>query len=335
MRHIEITTAGGPEVLQERHASVPEPAFGEVLIRVAFAGVNRPDVLQRQGLYPPPDGASPIPGLEVAGEVVALGAGCSRWRVGDTVCALLSGGGYAEYATAAQGQCLPIPRGLSLAEAAALPETVLTVWHNVFQRAGLRRGELLLVHGGTSGIGSMAIQIARARGARAIATAGSTEKCHACLEMGAELGVNYHEEDFVERVLQHSNGSGADVILDMVGGDYVQRNIRAAAEDGRIVQIAFLQGAKLSMNLMPLMLKRITLTGSTLRSRSTKFKTALAHAVEQQVWPLIEAGRVHPRIDAVYALAEAGAAHRHMESGTHIGKLVLQVDQGCQYADQG
>lgn len=326
MHHVAIIEPGGPEVLQLGQAPVPEPRPGEVLIRVAFAGVNRPDVLQRQGLYPPPPGASPIPGLEVAGEVVALGAGNGRWQPGDRVCALLAGGGYAEYAVAAQDHCLPVPRGLSLAEAAALPETVLTVWHNVFQRAGLQRGELLLVHGGTSGIGSMAIQIARALGASVIATAGSEEKCRACLSLGADLAVNYREEDFVARTLEFGNGSGANVILDMVGGDYVQRNIRAAAEDGRIVQIAFLRGAKLELNLMPLMLKRLTLGGSTLRSRSLQFKAGLARHVEQLVWPLIEAGFVRPRIYTVYALHAAADAHRHMESGRHIGKLVLQVD---------
>ena len=325
MRCIEITSPGGPDVLQERRAAVPVPVDGEVLIRVVCAGINRPDVLQRMGLYPAPPGASTIPGLEVAGEIVAIGRGCDRWHVGQRVCALLNGGGYAEYAAVAQGQCLPLPRGFSFAEAAALPETTLTVWHNVFQRAGLRRGELLLVHGGTSGIGSIAIQIANAQGARVIATAGSAEKCRASLELGAELSVNHREEDFVEQTLGHSNGRGADVILDMVGGDYVQRNIRAAAEEGRIVQIAFLRGAKTAVDLMPLMLKRLTLTGSTLRSRSAEFKAALTRSVEQHVWPLIESRRVQPRIDTVYALADAALAHRHMESGTHIGKLVLQV----------
>ncbi|MCG3171128.1 MAG: 2-haloacrylate reductase [Pseudomonadales bacterium] len=326
MRAVVIHAPGGPEVLQERHLPIPAPGPGEVLIRVAFAGINRPDVLQRQGLYPAPPGASDLPGLEVAGEIVATGAGGGRWRVGDRVCALLNGGGYAQYALAPQGQCLPVPRGLTLAEAAALPETTLTVWHNVFERAGLRRGELLLVHGGASGIGSTAIQLAHALGARVIATAGSAAKCLACVEMGADLGVNYHDEDFVERTLAHSGGRGADVILDMVGGDYVQRNIRAAAEDGRIVQIAFLRGAKTAVDLMPLMLKRLTLTGSTLRARSAAFKATLARGVEQHVWPLVEAGRIRARIDSMYPLVEAGAAHRHMESGAHIGKIVLQVD---------
>ncbi len=326
MRCIEITSPGGPEVLRERRSPVPVPTAGEVLIRVVCAGINRPDVLQRLGLYPPPPGASTIPGLEVAGEIVAIGNGCDRWRVGERVCALLNGGGYAEYAVAPQGQCLPLPRGTSFAEAAALPETTLTVWHNVFERAGLRRGELFLVHGGTSGIGSIAIQIASAYGAQVVATAGSSEKCRACLELGAGLSVNHREEDFVEQTLHHNNGRGADVILDMVGGDYVQRNIRAAAEEGRIVQIAFLRGAKTPLDLMPLMLKRLTLTGSTLRSRSPEFKTALSRSVEQHVWPLVESRRVRPRIDTVYALADAALAHRHMESGTHIGKLVLRID---------
>lgn len=325
MRAIVIARHGPPEVLEVRKVPVPVPAAGEVLVRVAFAGVNRPDVLQRKGLYPPPPGASPLPGLEVSGEIVALGSGCSRWRVGDTVCALLNGGGYAGYAIVHEGQCLPLPRGITGAEAAALPETMLTVWHNVFERAGLECNERLLVHGGASGIGTTAIQLAKALGARVIATAGSDRKCRACETLGAEVCVNYREADFVEATLHHTAGHGADVILDMVGGDYVQRNIRAAAEDGRIVQIAFLQGAKMAVDLMPLMLKRLTLSGSTLRSRDAVFKARLARTVEQQVWPLVESGRVRPRIDRIYPLTEAAAAHRYMESGEHIGKIVLQV----------
>lgn len=325
MRAIVISRHGPPEVLEVREVPVPVPAPGEVLIRVAFAGVNRPDVLQRKGLYPPPPGASLLPGLEVSGEIAALGRGCSRWRVGDPVCALLNGGGYAEHVVVPEGQCLPLPRGTTGAEAAALPEAALTVWHNVFERAGLQRNELFLVHGGASGIGTTAIQLARALGARVIATAGSERKCRACEALGAEVCVNYREADFVEAALRHTDEHGVDVILDMVGGDYVQRNIRVAAEDGRIVQIAFLRGAKTTVDLMPLMLKRITLGGSTLRPRDAVFKARLTRTVEQQVWPLVESGRVRPRIDRIYPFAEAAAAHRYMESGEHIGKIVLQV----------
>jgi len=325
MRYVEISAFGGPEQLRELRGPIPVPGAGEVLIAVSYAGVNRPDVVQRQGFYPPPAGASPVPGLEVAGEVVAIGPRCSRWRVGDAVCALLAGGGYAEYAVAPEGQCLPPPRGLTDCEAAALPETAFTVWSNLFERGSLRAGELLLVHGGTSGIGTIAIQVAAARGARVVATAGSAAKCAACLELGAALAVDYRNEDFVEAVKRFSDGRGADVILDMVGGEYLQRNIRAAAEDGRIVQIAFLQGAKRELDLMPLMLKRLVLTGSTLRARTVDFKSALAGAVEQQVWPLVEAGLVRPRIAEVFPLAEAGAAHALMESSTHVGKIMLQV----------
>ncbi len=326
MRFVEITAFGGPQVLRETRGPVPVPQAGEVLVRVACAGVNRPDVAQRQGFYPPPPGASPVPGLEIAGEVVATGPGCVRWRAGDAVCALIAGGGYAEYATAPEAQCLPLPRGLSVCEAAALPESAFTVWSNVFERGALARGELLLVHGGTSGIGTLAIQLAKARGARVVATAGSEEKCAACRELGADVAVNYRETDFVAAVKEFSGGRGADVILDMVGGDYTQRNIRAAAEQGRIVQIAFLHGAKAELDLMPLMLKRLVLTGSTLRARSLDFKAALARAVEQNVWPLVESARVRPRVARVFALAEAAAAHALMESSAHIGKIVLRVD---------
>jgi putative PIG3 family NAD(P)H quinone oxidoreductase len=326
MRFVEISAFGGPEVLREARGPVPVPQAGEVLVRVACAGVNRPDVAQRQGFYPPPPGASPVPGLEIAGEVAAAGPGCVRWRVGDAVCALVAGGGYAEYATAPEAQCLPLPRGLSVREAAALPETAFTVWSNVFERGALARGELLLVHGGTSGIGTLAIPLAKARGARVIATAGSAQKCAACLELGADVAVNYREADFVAAVKEFSGGRGADVILDMVGADYMQRNIRAAAEEGRIVQIAFLHGSKAELDLMPLMLKRLVLTGSTLRGRSADFKAALARAVEQNVWPLVESGRVRPRIARVFPLNQAAAAHALMESSEHIGKIVLSVD---------
>ena len=323
MRHVEISTYGGPEVLRETRGPAPVAGPGELLIRVRAAGVNRPDVVQRQGFYAPPPGASAIPGLEVAGEIVAMGEGVARWHLGDQVCALVSGGGYAEYVNVPARQALPVPRGLSIEEAAALPETAFTVWSNVFQRGGLTAGEVMLVHGGSSGIGTLAIQLGRALGARVIATAGSVEKCEACVALGAEVCVNYRDADFVAAVREFSAGRGSDLILDMVGGDYIQRNIQCAAEDGRIVQIAFLQGSAVSLNLMPLMLKRLTLTGSTLRARPESFKAALATAVEQNVWPLIEAGRVKVVLAKRFKLADAAEAHRLMESSTHIGKIVL------------
>ncbi len=323
MRHVEISTYGGPEVLRETRGPAPVAGPGELLIRVRAAGVNRPDVVQRQGFYAPPPGASAIPGLEVAGEIVAMCEGVARWHLGDQVCALVSGGGYAEYVNVPARQALPVPRGLSIEEAAALPETAFTVWSNVFQRGGLTAGEVMLVHGGSSGIGTLAIQLGRALGARVIATAGSVEKCEACVALGAEVCVNYRDADFVAAVRDFSAGRGADLILDMVGGDYIQRNIQCAAEDGRIVQIAFLQGSAVSLNLMPLMLKRLTLTGSTLRARPESFKAALATAVEQNVWPLIEAGRVKVVLAKRFKLADAAEAHRLMESSTHIGKIVL------------
>ena len=323
MRHIEISAFGGPEMLRETRGLAPGAAKGEILVKVHAAGVNRPDVVQRQGFYAPPPGASLIPGLEVAGEVVEAGEGTQRWRVGDRVCALVSGGGYAEYVSVPWRQALPVPRGLSMEEAACLPETAFTVWSNLFDRGRLAAGEVLLVHGGSSGIGTMAIQLGRAFGARVIATAGSPEKCSACLGLGAERAVDYRSEDFVAAVKAFTDGRGADLILDMVGGDYVQRNIQCAAEDGRIVQIAFLQGSAVSVNLMPVMLKRLTFTGSTLRARPEPFKAALARAVEQNVWPLLESGRVRVVMAARFPLAEAADAHRLMESSTHTGKIVL------------
>ena len=325
MRCIEIAGFGGPEVLREARCPVPEPSAGEVLVRVRAAGVNRPDVAQRLGHYPAPPGASTIPGLEIAGEIVSLGAGVERWQSGDRVCALVAGGGYAEFAVVPQGQLLPVPVGLSLEEAACLPETAFTVWSNVFRRGGLRAGEVFLVHGGSSGIGTLAIQLARAFGARVVATAGSEEKCAACRRLGAELALNYRDSDFVAAVKAFSGGHGADLILDMVGGEYVQRNIQCAAEDGRIVQIAFLQGAAVSLNLMPVMLKRLTITGSTLRARPVSFKSGLAQEVEQNVWPLVEAGRVRVVLARSFELSEACEAHRLMESSAHIGKIVLRV----------
>jgi putative PIG3 family NAD(P)H quinone oxidoreductase len=325
MTAIEIAEPGGPEVLRPVQCPVPAPREDDVLIRVRAAGVNRPDVLQRKGIYPPPEGVSPLPGLEVAGEIAALGAAVTGFAAGDMVTALLAGGGYAEYAVAPAGQCLPVPRGLSFTEAASLPETFFTVWSNLFDRARLRAEETVLVHGGTSGIGIAAIQLAAAFGARVLATAGSAEKCAACLRLGASWAINYKEEDFVAATREATGGRGADVILDMVGGDYVARNIKACAADGRIVQIAFLGGSKVTLDLMTLMRNRITLTGSTLRPRETAFKAAIAAALRQKVWPLIEQGRIRPVIDSVFPLADAAKAHARMESSLHIGKIVLET----------
>jgi NADPH2:quinone reductase len=325
MTAVEIAEPGGPDVLRPVQWPVPAPNADEMLIRVRAAGVNRPDVLQRKGIYPPPEGASPLPGLEVAGEVAALGGNVAGYAVGDVVTALLAGGGYAEYAAAPAGQCLPVPRGLSYTEAASLPETFFTVWSNLFDRALLVAGETLLVHGGTSGIGITAIQLAAAFGARVLATAGSAEKCAACLRLGASRAINYREEDFVTATREATGGRGADVILDMVGGDYVARNIKACAADGRIVQIAFLGGSRVSLDLMALMRNRITLTGSTLRPREPAFKAAIAAALRQKVWPLIDQGRIRPVIDSVFPLADAAKAHARMESSQHIGKIVLEM----------
>ena len=325
MTAIEISTPGAPDVLRAATLPVPTPAPGEVLIAVRAAGVNRPDVIQRKGAYPPPPGASPLPGLEVAGEIAAVGAGVTEWKTGDDVCALLAGGGYAQYAAVPAGQCLPVPKGLSMTEAASLPETFFTAWSNLFDRARLQAGETLLVHGGTSGIGITAIQMASAFGARVLATAGSAEKCAACVELGAAQGINYNEMDFVEAVREATNGKGADVILDMVGGDYVARNLKACAADGRIVQIAFLGGSKVTLDLMALMRNRITLTGSTLRPREVAFKAAIAQSLREKVWPLIEQGRIRPVIDSVFPLTDAAKAHARMESSAHIGKIVLEA----------
>ncbi|WP_242523937.1 NAD(P)H-quinone oxidoreductase [Microbulbifer salipaludis] len=323
MRYVDLREHGGPETLFIAEGEIPVAGDGEVLIRVTAAGVNRPDIVQRAGFYPPPAGASPVLGLEVAGDVVAVGPGVQRWNVGDRVCALTNGGGYAEYALAPEGQCLPVPFGLTDTEAAALPETFFTVWSNLVQRAELRAGEVLLVHGGSSGIGTSAIQIAANLGARVFATAGSAEKCAACERLGAERAINYREQDFVEEIHAATEGRGADVILDMVGGDYVNRNIQCAALNGRIVNIAFLAGAKVEVNMLPVMLKRLTLTGSTLRPQSLAMKAAIARELESLVWPLIEAGKIHPQLAATFALQDVADAHRLMESGRHIGKIVL------------
>jgi NADPH2:quinone reductase len=326
MKYVDMVAPGGPEVLQLREAEPPLPRRGEVLIKVAAAGVNRPDVFQRLGAYPPPPGASPILGLEVAGEVVAFGEGCRLRHMGKKVCALTNGGGYAELVTVPETQCLPIPQGLTMVEAAALPETCFTVWSNVFDRAGLKPGESFLVHGGSSGIGTTAIQMARGLGARVFATAGSEEKCKAGRELGAELVVNYQSQDFVEVLLAASEGKGVDVILDMVGGDYIARNMKVAAVEGRIVNINYVRGSKVEIDFRPVMLKRLTLTGSTLRPQPAEAKAAIARALQNRVWPLIEAGRMKPLVARVFPLPEAAAAHRFMESGTHIGKIILAVD---------
>ena len=325
MTAIVIRTPGGPEVLVPEQRPVPQPGEGEVLVKVAAAGVNRPDVMQRKGLYPPPKGATDIPGLEIAGEVVALGPGVTRWKVGDRVMALVVGGGYAEYCPAHESHCLPVPHGLSMAEAAAIPETFFTVWHNVFERGRLKAGETLLVHGGSSGIGTAAIQLAHETGARVIATAGSAEKCEACRTLGADLCINYKTEDFVAATKAGTGGKGADVILDMVGGDYIERNYEAAAVEGRIVQIAFQGSPKATVDFRRIMLKRLTHTGSVLRSRPVADKGAIARGVEQHVLPLIAAAKVRPVMDSTFPMAQAAAAHARMEASVHIGKIVLTV----------
>ena len=322
MTAVEITRPGAPDVLHLTTRTVPQPGPGEVLLKIAYAGVNRPDALQRAGMYAPPPNASDLPGLEASGTIVAVGAGVSDWAEGDDVCAVLPGGGYAEYALTPAAHCLPIPGGMGLKEAACLPETFFTVWSNVFQRGGLKAGERFLVHGGSSGIGTTAIQLARVMGARVFATAGSDEKCRACLDLGAERAINYRAEDFVD-VLRAEGG--AHLILDMVGGDYIPRNIKALADDGRLVQIAFLQGPKVELNFAQLMTRRLTITGSTLRPQSDLAKARIAESLREQVWPLLDAGRIAPVMDSEFALAEAAAAHARMESSGHIGKIVLKV----------
>lgn len=325
MTAIAITGSGGPQVLQPRTIATPEPGAGEILVKVAAAGINRPDVLQRQGGYPAPKGAPATPGLEVAGTVAARGTGTGRYALGDSVCGLVAGGGYAEYCVVAEANALPVPVGLSVKEAACLPETFFTVWTNVFDRGRLQRGEVFLVHGGSSGIGTTAIMLASEFGARVVATAGSEDKCRACLDLGAERAVNYHSEDFVDVTRQLTDGRGADLILDMVGGDYIQRNIKAAADQGRIVQIGFLNGAKAEVDFTRVMLKRLTITGSTLRIRTVAEKAAIAAQLEDKVWPLIESGRIRPLVHAEFPLADAAAAHALMESSSHIGKIVLTL----------
>ena len=328
MTAVAISEPGGPMVLKPEKRDVPEAGEGEILIRVRAAGINRPDVLQRKGAYPAPSGASDLPGLEVSGTVASLGPGAARWRVGDDVCALTPGGGYAEYVKVHATNALPLPAGFTFTEAAALPETFFTVWSNVFDRGQLKEGETFLVHGGSSGIGTTAIQLASAFGAYVLATAGSDEKCAACLRLGADRAINYRAEDFVAVVKEATDGKGADLILDMVGGDYVARNYDAAAVDGRIVQIATQGGAIASTDFARLMVKRLTHTGSTLRPRTVEFKGSVAAALEAQVWPLLATRRIAPVMDMIFPLREAWRAHERMEEGEHIGKIVLDVGSG-------
>ena len=325
MTAIEISEPGGPEVLRPTTRPLPGYGEGEVLIEVAAAGVNRPDCLQREGGYPPPPGAPDIPGLEIAGSVVAVGPGVTGLAVGDHVCALVAGGGYAEYCMAAADLCLPVPTGFSMTEAAALPETFFTVWTNVFQRGGLQSGETILIHGGSSGIGTTAIQLAKHFGARVFVTAGSADKCRACEALGADRAINYREADFVETVRELTDGAGVDLILDMVGGDYIPRNVEALAVEGRLVQIAFLRSPKMEFNFLPMMLKRLTLTGSTLRPRTVAQKAVIAEELHSRVWPLLNDGKVKPVMDSTYPLADAAGAHARMESSGHIGKIVLEI----------
>ena len=326
MTAIEIATFGGPEMLRPVQRPMPVPGAGEVLVAVAAAGVNRPDIMQRKGQYPPPPGASDIPGLEIAGKVAALGLGVHHLKIGDEVCALVTGGGYATYCVAPEAQCLPVPKGFSMIEAAALPETFFTVWHNVFERAKLRPGESILIHGGASGIGTVAIQLARAFGAVAIfATAGSRDKCHACEKLGATRGIDYKHEDFVQVVREATSNRGVDVVLDMIGGDYIARNLSILAVEGRHVSIATQRGVVAEVNFGPIMGKRLTMTGSGLRPRSVEDKGAMAASLRRQVWPLLESGKVKPVIHRTFPLAEAGEAHRLLESSTHIGKIMLSV----------
>lgn len=322
MRAVEITKHGGPDVLMPTQRPMPTPAHGQVVIKVAYAGVNRPDALQRAGLYNPPADASDLPGLEASGEVVDVGDGVDGIKLGDMVCALLPGGGYAEYVATPAAHCLPIPKGMDLKQAACLPETYFTVWSNVFQRGGLQAGERFLIHGGSSGIGTTAIQLARHFGARVFITAGSQAKCDACIALGAERAINYHDEDFVD-VLRAQGG--ADLILDMVGGPYIPRNLSALADEGRLVQIAFLQGPKVDMNLAQLMTRRLTFTGSTLRPQSDLAKARIAASLRDRVWPLLEAGAIGPVMDSEFALDDANQAHARMETSGHIGKIVLRV----------
>ncbi|WP_185928637.1 NAD(P)H-quinone oxidoreductase [Sphingomonas sp. IC081] len=325
MTAVGFDAPGGPDVLTPVTVPVPQPGPGEVLVKVAFAGVNRPDVVQRQGKYPPPPGASPIPGLEISGRIAVLGEGVTEFLPGQAVCALVSGGGYAEYCLAKAAHCLPVPEGLGLDEAAALPETLFTVWHNVFERGYARDGETLLVHGGTSGIGTMAAMLGKYFGLTVIVTCGSAEKCARALEIGAAHAIDYKACDFVEEVARITGGRGVDIVLDMVGGDYVARNLKCLAPDGRHVTIAVQGGAKAEINMAVVMTRRYTLTGSTLRARSDAFKGLLAQEILANAWPLVEEGELRPVMDARFALGEAAAAHARMEAGDHVGKIVLEI----------
>ncbi|WP_420429842.1 NAD(P)H-quinone oxidoreductase [Kordiimonas sp.] len=329
MKAIEIKTPGGPEVLTLTERDRPEAGPGEVLIRVRAAGVNRPDIVQREGRYPPPPGASDIPGLEVSGQVVAVGGQVSGLAVGDKVCALVPGGGYAEYCVAPAATTLPLPEGFDFIKGAAIPETFFTVWSNLFDRAALKAGESLLVHGGSSGIGSTAIQLAKAFGVKVFTTVGTPEKAKFCIELGADCAINYREEDFEERVLKETGGAGVNVVLDMVGGDYIAKNIACLTPDGRHVSIAFLTGPQVSLNMLPVMLKRLTLTGSTLRPRDNAFKGAIANALRDKVWPMMKVGGPAPVISAVFPLEKASDAHAMMEASTHMGKIVLEVPESA------
>lgn len=325
MTAIEISTPGGPEVLKPCQRPVPKPAPGEVLLKVAYAGVNRPDVVQRKGLYPPPPGASDLPGLEISGTVVAVGEGIDVGEIGGRLCALTSGGGYAEYCVAPFVQCLPVPAALSMAEAAALPETLMTVWHNVFERAYACEGESILVHGGTSGIGTMAIKLCKLFGLAVIVTCGSDDKCDAAMALGADHAINYKDADFVEEVKKITEGRGVHIVLDMVAGSYVSRNLACLREDGRHVTIAVQGGMVAEINMAQVMMRRLTLTGSTLRARSAEFKTLLTEEIYATVWPMVAGGELRPEMDRSFPLAQAAAAHAHMESGDHVGKIVLEV----------
>lgn len=325
MKFIDTPSFGTPDVMQVAEGERPSIQENEVLVKVAAAGVNRPDVIQRQGNYPAPKDASPILGLEVAGEVIEVGAAVTTLKEGDKICALTNGGGYAEYASVPESQCLPIPEGYSMIEAAALPETFFTVWTNVFDRGQLKAGESFLIHGGTSGIGTTAIQLSKAMGAKVYATAGSDEKCKACEELGADLAVNYKEHDFLPTIKDHNNGKGIDVILDMVGGDYIQKNLFLAATEGRIINIAYLQGPVNKVNFLPVMLKRLTVTGSTLRPQSLEAKAAIAQNLKEKVWPLLENKTIKPVIAKTFPLEEVVEAHTLMESNAHIGKIILDL----------
>jgi NADPH:quinone reductase len=325
MTVVGISKPGGPEVLVPETRAVPTPGAGEILVKVAAAGVNRPDVAQRSGAYPPPPGASDLPGLEIAGEVVALGTGALRHKLGDKVMSLVAGGGYAQYCIAQDAQAMAVPAGLSMHEAGAIPETLMTVWHNVFERGALKPGETLLIHGGSSGIGTMAIQLAKSFGSKVIVTVGSKQKAEACLKLGADHAINYKAQDFVAEVKTATGGAGANVILDMVGGDYIERNYEAAALDGRVVQIAFLGGPKAEVNFAKLMVKRLLHTGSTLRPRTNADKAAMVAAIEAKVMPLLREGRIKPLMDSTFPLEKAADAHRRMETSKHIGKIVLAV----------